>query len=288
MIDGAAMTSRAGKVLRIGAYILLAAAFLVSSAAALLRYGSVWRLHQIPKVPPAVQAPKLGNPVEGARLAAVVGCTGCHGKDLGGDAECFSEPGLMSLVCPNITEVRERYTDTDLVTLLRHGRKKDGAIVDFMPWDMYAHLTDKDLGDVLAFVRATPRVVKPAMPVSNYSWSIRWQMLRGTYPPQNDMSDYDATPLEGPAERGRYLASVACTECHAPSLRGYEGDIAPSLAVAKAYTPEAFARLMREGITLAGTQSATGMMSGVARWRFSHLHPEEVAALKAYLDQRAP
>ena len=45
---------------------------------------------------------------------------------------------------------------------------------------------------------------------------------------------------------------------------------------------------MSEGITLAGGKSASGMMSAVARNRFSHFKPDEVAAIKAYLDQRDP
>ena len=45
---------------------------------------------------------------------------------------------------------------------------------------------------------------------------------------------------------------------------------------------------MSEGITLAETDGATGFMSSVARTRFAHLRPDEVADLKAYLDQRKP
>ena len=194
----------------------------------------------------------------------------------------------MSLVCPNVTQARERYSDQDLVVLLRYGKKRDGALVDFMPWDMYSHLTEQDLGHVLAFVRTTPKVDKPELPSSSYSWRIRWNMLTGDYPIRNNLNEYDLAPLDGPAERGRYLASVACAECHAPSLRGYPGDDAPSLVVAKAYSPEAFARLMHDGITANGTESKTGLMSMVARSRLAYLRADEVIALKTYLDQRAP
>jgi mono/diheme cytochrome c family protein len=152
---------------------------------------------------------------------------------------------------------------------------------------MYAQLTDRDLANVIAFVRSVP-VVERKLPASEYSLATRWAMLRGDYPPMNNLADYDTRPREGIAERGRYLAMVSCPECHAPNLRGYEGDIAPNLAIAKAYSPEAFARLMREGITLAGRESASGLMSMVARGRFSHFTPDEVVALKAYLDQREP
>jgi cytochrome c553 len=157
-----------------------------------------------------------------------------------------------------------------------------------MPWDMYAHLTEPDLGHVLAFVRAVPRVVKPQLPSSSYSWAIRWSMLIGDYPLRVNLNEYDSTPLVGPAERGRYLASIACTECHAPSLRGVPGDDAPNLIIAKAYSPEAFATLMHDGITIGGTESKTGLMSMAARQRFAHLRADEVMDLKAYLDQRVP
>jgi cytochrome c553 len=267
---------------------LAALGVLALAAVAVLYVGSEWRLRQLPHVPDAVHAPPLGDPVEGERLAAILGCRGCHGPGLGGDADCYEEPGKYRLVCPNVTEARERYDDRALVILLRYGRKLDGALVDFMPWDMYSHLSDKDMGDVLAYVRATPAVRNAPLPSSNYSWSVRWDMLRGEYPLQNDLDDYDTTTRQGPAERGRYLASVACPECHAPDLRGYPGDTAPNLVVAKAYSPDQFARLMRDGITIAGTESASGLMTAVARTRFKHLRPDEVAALKAYLDERPP
>ena len=255
-------------------------------AAAVLHFGSEWRLRKLPRVPDVVRVPPRGDPVEGKRLAAILGCRGCHGADLGGDANCYSEPGRYDLVCPNVTEARERYDDRSLVILLRYGRKLDGALVDFMPWDMYAHLSDEDLANVLTYVRSAPTVRKGPLPASTYSWAIRWEMLRGRYPFQNDPAGYDTTSLDGPAERGRYLASVACPECHAPDLRGYPGDTAPNLLVAKAYSPEQFARLMRDGITIAGTESASGLMTAMARTRFRYLRPDEVAALKAYLDQR--
>lgn len=254
--------------------------------AATLYFGSQWKLHQLPQVPVHVSVPTGGDATAGARLAAIVGCTGCHGADMAGDADCYEEPGRFRFHCPNVIEARKHYTDRDLVILLRHGRKLDGALVDFMPWDMYAQLTDDDLANVIAFVRALPAVDKPLQPRTEYAWKTRWEILRGTYPYVNDLADYDTRPREGAVERGRYLASIACPECHGPDLNGYEGDIAPNLLIAKAYSAEAFARLMRTGKTLAGTDSASGLMSGAARFRFSHFTDDEVAALKAYLDQR--
>lgn len=280
------MKSGQRRVAAVAAMILGAAALLLASAAAVLYFGNAWKLRQLPRVPDSIAVPTGGDATEGARLAAIVGCTGCHGADMAGDADCYEEPGRFSFHCPNVVEARNRYTDRDLVILLRHGRKLDGALVDFMPWDMYAHLTEQDLANVIAFLRALPAVEKPVQPPTEYTLATRLEILRGEYPYVNDLSDYDTKPREGAVERGRYLASIACPECHAPDLNGYDGDIAPNLLIAKAYPPEAFARLMRTGTTIAGTESATGLMSSVARFRFSHFTDEEIGALKAYLDQR--
>jgi hypothetical protein len=108
-------------VLRKGIYALLALGLLALGAVAALYYGSTFRLRQWPDVPAVVHVPERGDPVEGARLAAVLGCRACHGSDLGGDANCYSEPGKMSLVCPNVTQARERYSDQDLVASIVGG-----------------------------------------------------------------------------------------------------------------------------------------------------------------------
>ena len=64
------------------------------------------------------------------------------------------------------------------------------------------------------------------------------------------------------------------------------GLLASSLVVAKAYTSEKFARLMRTGEIATGGKSKSGFMSEVAVHRFSVLTDAEVAALKPYLDSR--
>ena len=58
------------------------------------------------------------------------------------------------------------------------------------------------------------------------------------------------------------------------------------MIVAKGYDAVKFARLMRTGKTAAGTESATGLMSEVARDRFAALTDAEVEQLHAYLVAR--
>ena len=96
-----------------------------------------------------------------------------------------------------------------------------------------------------------------------------------------------AEPPAEPLALGRHLALTTCSECHGWDLNGF-GDpgAAPNLVVAKAYSDEQFARLMRTGEVAAGGPSASGMMTKVSASRFSVMTDAEIQALKAYLDSR--
>ena len=78
---------------------------------------------------------------------------------------------------------------------------------------------------------------------------------------------------------GRYLALTSCTECHGQDFRGK--DPAPDLRVIAAYDQPTFIRFMRTGTAVGGRE--LGLMSRVARSRFSHFTDDEVAALYGYL-----
>lgn len=229
-----------------------------------------------------------GNADEGARLARILGCRGCHRDDLGGGV--FAEvPYAFRLVAPNLTEARHRYSDAHLLRLLRTGAKRDGRLALVMPNKAFQRLRDQDVADLIAYLRAVPEVASEHPP-SEIRLLGRIGIVAGEY----SLEDMHADPTESPpvradrreADRGRYLVTVACTECHGMDLAGYPEEGTPGLAVAKAYTPEEFDRLMRTGITKAGTESTSGLMTEMGRKRFPAFTDEEVAAIKAYLDRR--
>jgi mono/diheme cytochrome c family protein len=85
------------------------------------------------------------------------------------------------------------------------------------------------------------------------------------------------------AELGRYLARTVCAECHGTSLRGAVNPdfTSPDLRVVGAYSPEAFARLLRTGVALGDRQ--LGVMSERARNNLSQLTGSEISALYSYL-----
>lgn len=241
--------------------------------------------------PPAATAVSVGDPVEGLRVATRVGCNGCHGKNAAG--EVFMENAEVGrVVAPNLTERRHKYDDAALAALLREGKTHDGHLPLGMPIHMFQYLSDAEVGDITAWLRSLPDVANP-LPQTQYSAPIAKAIADGSLPYLDDAKADPGNrppalrPVE-PLALGRHLAMTTCTECHGRDLDGWgPEDPTPSLlVVAKAYTPEKFARLMRTGEIASGGKSKTGLMSGVAAYRFSVMTDAEIAALKQYLDSR--
>lgn len=237
------------------------------------------------------EAVPKGDPVEGARVARRVGCDGCHAEGGKGGGLDITSPEGDRVVAPNLTDRRHLYDDPALASLLREGKTHDGHRPFGMPIQMLQHLSDREVRDVTAWLRGLPAVDSPGLAVSRITPGTLKQLSDGSHPyAKDDRPDPgNVPPREPPAEPlalGRHLAMTSCTECHGWDLNGFEGDDAPSLVVAKAYTAEKFARLMKVGEIASGGKSKTGFMSEVAAYRFSVLTDAEVAALKLYLDSR--
>lgn len=222
---------------------------------------------------------------EGRRLAAIRGCFGCHGGDLEGEVfrDDFDEGRI---VAPNLTRVAHEYSTAELARAIRYGVRANGEGLQVMPSPMYYHLSDADLGRIIAFLRDAPRMEGPG-----YEYRpgvvVRWEMAKGEwYPWVEDilrMGPRMSVPQPGDTlALGAYLSETACTECHGADL---EGDWGPDLVIAAAYSPDDFARLMRTGVAKGDRE--LGVMSRVARGRFSHLTDAEIRALDAFLRARA-
>lgn len=244
--------------------------------------------------PPArtVEVPR-GDPVEGLRVATRVGCNGCHERDGSGGGMDFTSPQGDRIVASNLTERRHKYDDAGIAALLREGKTHDGHRAFGMPIYMFQHLSDREVRDITAWLRSIPDVPIPGLAKSVVSKSTLQQIKDGTFPYDDDdkPDPGNRPPAMRPSEPlalGRHLALTSCSECHGRDLTGWgPGDPTPSLVIVnKAYTPEAFARLMKTGEVAAGGKSKTGIMSAVAAHRFSVMTEAEVAALKLYLDSR--
>jgi cytochrome c553 len=224
---------------------------------------------------------------EGQRLAHLTGCTHCHAENLGG-AVPLDIPHVVRFVAPNVTAIVPNYSDAQLITLLRKGVKPDGTGVYFMPSEMLRHLSDADLARVIAWVRSMPRT-EGITGKTEVRLIGRIIIATGQYKSAaEEIQSGTAAPppvgLSTAAAHGHYLVMSACSECHGQDLNGNPGAKAPPLAIAKAYTAEQFAKLMREGVPLSGQELE--LMSPTARARFASFTAEEVAAVYEFLRSR--
>jgi len=228
-------------------------------------------------------------PTEGQRLATVRGCyNGCHGERLDGGV-VVDQPLLARVVAPNLTQVVAQYTDAELERVIRHGVRRNGRSTLGMPSSMFYHLSDQDLGAIIAFLRSAPVTEGPAAEI-RLGPLARLGLVLGKYNPQAELIDHDAPRLavRDTSDRitfGKYLALTSCTECHGLDLRGDPDGSSPNLVIAATYSEEDFARLMRTG--RARGDRELRLMSDVARRRFSHLTAGEIRALHTYLSTLA-
>jgi mono/diheme cytochrome c family protein len=229
---------------------------------------------------------------EGKRLAQLRGCSGgCHGHEIEGET-FLDDPLLARIVAPNLTEAVRRYSDADLARIIRRGVRPDSHTVVVMPAEMFSMLTDADLAKIIAYLRSVPRMPGPLPEVrlgplarlgivlKQYEPAValvhRADSLTATYPRPGDST-----------APGAYLARTSCTECHGVGLTGSRvaDQTTPDLKIAAGYSSDAFTRLMRTGKGLGDRE--LGMMSEVARGRFTHFTDAEIAALRTYLLARA-
>ncbi|WP_396624643.1 c-type cytochrome [Luteitalea sp.] len=221
---------------------------------------------------------------EGERLGRILGCPSCHGPAMAGAPVRDARTGL-DLAAPNLTRVRHAYTNDALARAIRAGVDRDGRALYGMPARDFRHLSDEDVRRVIAWLRALPERAD-ALARRGPGVGARLRLLVGRAVP-DALAVGPVTPSSSEpdaATRGRYLAHVACGECHGATLEG-DGARVPPLTVAVAYTEAAFAHLMRTGETPGGRDLT--VMDDTARARFTHFTDEEIASLYAYLRQRA-
>ena len=228
----------------------------------------------------------------GERLTHVLGCTGCHGKQLEGTFFTKDEPQYGPLYASNLTVEVPEYADAQLDGIIRHGTHPERKTVWGMPSQIFQHLSDPDFRALVAYLR-TLKPIGTKLPPPQFSVQDRKDIASGNYKPAAQLVRETSTqaPLDpGPQYAlGRYITEVTCAECHGPKLEGDPhapmGRI-PNLVVAGGYSRAEFERLMTQGIAT-GNRKINPAMSGVAVTRFAHFTPHERDALYAYLKARA-
>lgn len=266
---------------------LAALAGLVLLVLVLVYAGSEWVIrkgHSVPMVEVAIPR-DAASIAEGARMARIANCRDCHGGN-GEGKVLFEDPMLGRIAPPPLARVAAGMTDAELVRAIRHGVRKDGSSLFIMPTAALGHLSDQDVGRIVAWIRTLKP--GPGDSQASMSWGPigRALILAGKLPAMANAAR-SSQPTR-PADMGRYVADFACLACHKLHRDGPMEDGStkvPALApVVAAYDPARLRKLLRTGV---GTKPDHGLMSKVARESFFVLTDPEIDAIQTYLKGEA-
>ena len=163
----------------------------------------------------------------------VIDCTICHGEDLGG-AVYSSSPAIGTVAGPNLTRGKggfgPDYTDMDYVRAIRRGVKPDGRSLIVMPSEVFTHLSQEDLGAVLAFLKQAPPVDRE-VPKSGFGPVGRALLAAGKMnilvagktprltPPESGAARYDARRTGSTSRTSAAVTAATATDCRVDAWR---------------------------------------------------------------------
>ena len=122
---------------------------------------------------------------------------------------------MGTLAAPNLTSGKgglgATFTDTDWVRGIRHGVHRDGTTLLIMPCEAFVHMNERDLGDLIAYLKQLPPVDRE-MPRVHLSPIGRTLLVLGKFSvliaEKTPRLPYPAVVEPGPtAAYGRYLAN---------------------------------------------------------------------------------
>lgn len=247
-------------------------------------------------VPPVIVPTDSASIARGEHLTRnVITCTLCHGSDLAGRVYS-SDPAVGTVAGPNLTRGRggisAEYSAADFARAIRRGVRPDGRSLMVMPSEVFTHLSQQDLGAVIAFLQHLPPVDRE-VPPSGFGPVGRALLAMGKLnilvagkTPR--ITPPDSVPRDTTAAYGKYLADISgCHGCHGYGLSGGRVAGPPGLPPASNLTPAGIGtwsegdlvRALRDGMRPDGTQLDPFMPSEVYRG----MTDAEIHALWLYL-----
>ena len=161
----------------------------------------------------------------GEHLATIRGCVECHGLGFVGNT-IVDQPILGRLAGPNLTLGGRgaELTPRDWERAVRHGVRRDGSPLIFMPSNEFAVLTDQDLSAIVAYARSLPPVRRPAPssyagPMLRTMYAVGQVKLLAAEEVAHSRAHDASVASEPTAAFGKYLAS-GCVGCHGDGLSG--------------------------------------------------------------------
>ena len=263
---------------------------------------------------PVVIPTDAASVARGEYLAhAVTTCALCHAEDGGGAV--YADMGPVGIIAgPNLTRgqggIGGEFTDADWVRAIRYGVRRDGTSLIVMPSEVFTHLSDADLGAVIAYLKQLPPVDRE-VPTTRFGPVGRALLAAGklnilvapktkhrpatasayrtadVHAPADDTASSAAIPQPS-VEYGKYLADISgCHGCHGYGLSG--GRVAGPASLPPAsnltvagigsWTAADFTRALREGKRPDGAQ-----LNEFMPWKvYRNLRDHELRALWLYL-----
>ena len=220
-------------------------------------------------------------------------CSSCHGADLSGTT-MVDDPAIGRVDAANLTSgnggIGSSYTDEDWVRAIRHGVAQDGTPLVIMPSSAFWNFNDKDLGEVIAYLKTLPPVdhqtrVELAfvgtMVLPNDPTVLHVKLI--------DHNNRPAAPILGVTpEYGHYLVNTSgCRECHGDDLSGKVASngrpAAPNLTLGgelQVWSAGDFIQTIRTGVAPSGRALEPDEMP----WKeYSHYSDDELTAIYLYL-----
>ena len=284
-------------------YAAAGLAAIAAGAFAFAWFGSEARRNRVisVNVAPIAVATSPADIARGRYLYETRGCQQCHGAN-GAGRVVIDEGGLL-VRAPNITPAVGTATSffgpLDWVRLLRHGVKPDGRPALIMPSEEYARMTDREIGQLIGYVRSLPAVEGQTAEIQ-LPLTAQFLYAAGYMTDAAARIDHDApapAPIE-PAVTAAYGDHVAdiCRNCHNAALSGGPIPLAPGTwpeaanltpgegGVMARYADEAaFAEMLRTGHRPDGTPIEV-MPFGMLK----KLDETDVAALHLFLTSLPP
>jgi mono/diheme cytochrome c family protein len=234
---------------------------------------------------PAIAEPAAPTMVaRGDHLARIAGCSDCHGTSFEGRRMPASGvPGLWS---SNLRLAAANLSDGEFERALRRGIAADATSLWAMPSQDYMYMSESDVAALLAYLRSRGDAGR-LRPGPQWDTRARLALLDGRIIPavlavRDAPSSLDLGPRY---DGGRYLARIACSECHGTDLEGSPGHGAPDLDTISLYSRSAFFDLLRRG--RGADDRRAPVMRRLSAVRFHVFADYEIMALYDYLDARA-
>jgi len=261
------------------------------------RFGaSMDTVYDVP-VPTVVRSTDPGVLARGRHLArAVAPCVNsdCHGSDLSGGKTMEFGP-LGTITGPNISlsGLGAAYSDGELFRLIRHGIKKDGRSVRFMPSNEMGWLPDADIVAIISYLRTLPPASKGNGPSELGSLAKvldRFDLIVIDVARRIDHDHPELGPAPSPTpEYGKFL-SKGCAGCHGEHLSGgpipgappelpVPLNLTPDSTGLKGWSYEDFDRLLTAGLRKNGQKLDPFMPISA----FGQMDETEKKALWSYL-----